>query len=54
MIGFYMYFYIDSWLPSDSTGCQPMPLVVKPPTAAGRIGWQPLESVGNDKKLHDH
>ena len=73
MMGFYMYFYIDSWLPTDSTGCQPMPLVVKLPTAvdretarlapvgsrwnrlaAGRIGWQPVESVGNGKKLYDH
>jgi hypothetical protein len=36
MMGFYMYFYIDSWLPIDSTGCQPMPLVANPPTAADR------------------
>ena len=66
-----MYFYIDSWLPTDSTSCQPMPPVAKPPIAddreiarlapvgsrwnrlaAGRIGWQPVESVGNGKTLY--
>jgi hypothetical protein len=44
MMGFYMYFYIDSWLPTDSDGCQPMPLVAKPPTDAYRARLAPVGS----------